>query len=66
MASPQDSPKPDLGSLRIQEDQRGKSATRKRAVYASIPVIIFGAIVGGLLPAIRASNTSVATALREL
>jgi hypothetical protein len=66
MASPQDSPKPDLGSLRIQEDQRGKSAMRKRAVYASIPVIVFGGMVGGLLPAIRASNTSVATALREL
>jgi hypothetical protein len=39
---------------------------RKRAVYASIPVIVFGGMVGGLLPAIRASNTSVATALREL
>jgi RND family efflux transporter MFP subunit len=46
MASPQDSPKPDLGSLRIREDQRGKSATRKRVVYASIPVIVFGVIVG--------------------
>src|SRR5579864_3619410 len=46
MASPLDSPKPDLGSLRIPEEQRGKSVTRKRIVYASIPVILFGAIVG--------------------
>jgi RND family efflux transporter MFP subunit len=46
MASPLDSPKPDLGSLRIREEQRSKSVTRKRVVYASIPVILFGAIVG--------------------
>ncbi len=45
MANPQDSQKPDLGSLRIREDQRAKSATRKRIVYATIPVILFGAIV---------------------
>ena len=49
MASPLDSPKPDLGSLRIREDQRGKSATRKRVVYASIPVILFGVIVGACI-----------------
>ncbi len=47
MAISQDSPKPDLGSLRIHDDQRGKSGTRKRIVYAAIPVILFGAIVGG-------------------
>jgi HlyD family secretion protein len=46
MASPLDSPKPDLGSLRIREDQRGKSVTRKRVFYAFIPVIVFGLIVG--------------------
>src|SRR5579863_3744016 len=46
MASPLESPKPDLGSLRIRDDQRGKSAMRKRAVYAIIPVLVFGAIVG--------------------
>ncbi|HTA31051.1 MAG TPA: efflux RND transporter periplasmic adaptor subunit [Candidatus Cybelea sp.] len=45
MANPQDSQKPDLGSLRIRDDQRAKSATRKRIVYATIPVILFGAIV---------------------
>ena len=47
MAISQDSPKPDLGLLRIHDDQRGKSGTRKRIVYAAIPVILFGAIVGG-------------------
>jgi len=47
MANSQDSQKPDLGSLRIRDDQRGKSAARKRIVYAIIPVILLGAIVGG-------------------
>jgi RND family efflux transporter MFP subunit len=46
MASPLDSQKPDLGTLRIREDQRGKSVTRKRVFYALIPVIIFAVIVG--------------------
>jgi len=46
MANPQDSQKPDLGSLRIRDDQRAKSATRKRVIYATIPVILFAAIVG--------------------
>jgi RND family efflux transporter MFP subunit len=46
MASPLDSQKPDLGSLRIREDQRGKTVARKRVLYAIIPVIIFAAIVG--------------------
>ena len=40
-----ESSKPDLGSLRIHEGQRSKSAMGKRVFYASIPVIIFGAIV---------------------
>src|SRR5690349_7148541 len=42
---PVDSTKPDLGSLRIHDGQRAKSGMAKRIVYASIPVIIFGAIV---------------------
>src|SRR5258708_4529257 len=46
MASPLDSQKPDLGTLRIREDQRGKSVTRKRVFYAIIPVIVFAVIVG--------------------
>ena len=46
MASQLESPKRDLGSLRIPEGQRGKSAARKKVLYASIPVIIFLAIVG--------------------
>ena len=47
MASQLETPKPDLGSLRIRDDQRAKSATRKRIFYASIPVILLGVIVGG-------------------
>jgi RND family efflux transporter MFP subunit len=46
MASQLESQKPDLGSLRIRKDQRSKSATRKRILFASIPVILFGVIVG--------------------
>jgi RND family efflux transporter MFP subunit len=42
---PVDSSKPDLGSLRIHEGQRSKSGIGKRVFYASIPVIIFAAIV---------------------
>src|SRR5438094_3221750 len=42
---PVDSSKPDLGSLRIHDGQRAKSGMGKRVVYASIPVLIFGAIV---------------------
>src|SRR5262249_32342431 len=42
---PVDSSKPDLGSLRIHEGQRSKSGIGKKVVYASIPVVIFGAIV---------------------
>jgi RND family efflux transporter MFP subunit len=45
MASQLESPKPDLSTLRIREEQRGKSVARKRLLYASIPVILFGAIV---------------------
>src|SRR5207245_10060796 len=45
MATPLDSPRPDLGSLRIQDGQRSKSGMGKRLVYASIPVLIFAAIV---------------------
>jgi RND family efflux transporter MFP subunit len=42
---PGESSKPDLGSLRIHEAQRSKSGMGRRVFYASIPVIIFGAIV---------------------
>jgi HlyD family secretion protein len=45
MATPLDSPRPDLGSLRIQDGQRNKSGIGKRVVYASIPVLIFAGIV---------------------
>ena len=40
-----DSPKPDLGSLRIHDGQRSKSGMGKRVLYAAIPVVIFAAIV---------------------
>lgn len=42
---PGESSKPDLGSLRIHEGQRSKSGMGRRIFYASVPVIIFGAIV---------------------
>jgi len=42
---PVDSSKPDLGSLRIHDGQRSKSGTGKRVIYASLPVVIFAAIV---------------------
>jgi RND family efflux transporter MFP subunit len=42
---PADSSKPDLGSLRIHDGQRAKSGVGRRVLYASIPVVIFGAIV---------------------
>jgi len=45
LAMPADSSKPDLGSLRIHDGQRAKSGMGRRVMYASIPVIIFGAIV---------------------
>ena len=45
LVMPADSSKPDLGSLRIHDGQRAKSGMGKRVMYASIPVIIFGAIV---------------------
>jgi hypothetical protein len=42
---PGESSKPDLGYLRIHEGQRSKSGMGRRIFYASVPVIIFGAIV---------------------
>ena len=45
MVTPLDSPRPDLGSLRIHDGQRSKSGLGKRVVYASIPVLIFAGIV---------------------
>ena len=46
MASQLETPKHDLGSLRIREDQRGKSGARKKIIYAAIPVILLAVIVG--------------------
>jgi RND family efflux transporter MFP subunit len=45
MATPSDTPRPDLGSLRIQENQRSKSGMGKRVIYAAIPVFVFAVIV---------------------
>ena len=45
LVMPADSPKPDLGSLRIHDRQRSKSGMGKRVFYAAIPVLIFAAIV---------------------
>jgi RND family efflux transporter MFP subunit len=45
LVMPADSPKPDLGSLRIHDGQRAKSGLGRRVLYASIPVLVFGAIV---------------------
>jgi RND family efflux transporter MFP subunit len=39
------SPRPDLGSLRIGDGQRKSSGTGKRVIYAAIPVLIFAGIV---------------------
>jgi RND family efflux transporter MFP subunit len=43
--TPVDSPRPDLGSLRIRDGQRSKSGLGRRIVYAAIPVLIFAGIV---------------------
>jgi RND family efflux transporter MFP subunit len=45
VASTLNTPKPDLGSLRIHDGQRAKSGLGKRIVYAAIPVVIFAGIV---------------------
>ncbi|HYL82898.1 MAG TPA: efflux RND transporter periplasmic adaptor subunit [Candidatus Angelobacter sp.] len=45
MATPADSPRPDLGSLRIREDHRASGGMGRRVLYAAIPVIIFAGIV---------------------
>ncbi|HET7149985.1 MAG TPA: efflux RND transporter periplasmic adaptor subunit [Candidatus Acidoferrum sp.] len=45
MGTPQDTPRPDLGSLRIHDGQRAKSGMGRRIVYAAIPVLIFAGIV---------------------
>jgi len=45
LVMPADSPKPDLGSLRIHDRQRSKSGMGKRVFYAAMPVLIFAAIV---------------------
>jgi len=41
----ENSPKHDLGSLRIREGQRSQSSLGKRVAYAAIPVVIFAGIV---------------------
>ena len=45
MATPLNSPKHDLGSLRIGDGQRAKSGMGRRLVYAGIPIAIFAGIV---------------------
>jgi RND family efflux transporter MFP subunit len=45
MATPLNSVKPDLGSLRIHDGQRAKSGLGRRVMYAAIPVLIFAGIV---------------------
>jgi RND family efflux transporter MFP subunit len=45
MATPQDLPRPDLGSLRIHDGQRAKSGLGRRVVFAGIPVVLFAGIV---------------------
>jgi HlyD family secretion protein len=45
VVTPMDSPKPDLGSLRIQENQRNKRGMGRRVIYASIPVVLLIGIV---------------------
>jgi RND family efflux transporter MFP subunit len=45
MATPLNSAKPDLGSLRIHDGQRAKTGMCRRIVYAAIPVLIFAGIV---------------------
>ena len=47
MATPANSPRHDLGSLRIGEGQRKGSGMGKRVLYAAIPVLIFAGIVAG-------------------
>jgi RND family efflux transporter MFP subunit len=45
MATPLNSAKPDLGSLRIHDGQRAKTGLGRRVMYAAIPVLIFAGIV---------------------
>src|ERR1700686_2254668 len=45
MATPMNSPRPGLGSLRIGEGQRKSSGMRRRIMYAAVPVLIFAGIV---------------------
>src|SRR3977135_3758012 len=45
MATPANSPRHDLGSLRIGEGQRKGSGMGKRVLYAAIPVLIFAGIM---------------------
>jgi RND family efflux transporter MFP subunit len=47
MATPLNSPRPDLAALRIGDGQRSKTGMGKRILYAAIPVLLFAAIVVG-------------------
>jgi len=49
MATPLNSVKPDLGSLRIQDAQRSQSKLGRRVLFAAIPVLIFAGIVAAAL-----------------
>jgi RND family efflux transporter MFP subunit len=65
MATAANSPRHDLGSLRIGEGQRKGSGMGKRVIYAAIPVLIFAGIVAGAY-ALRSQKpvVEVATAAR--
>jgi RND family efflux transporter MFP subunit len=43
--TPLDTPRPDLGSLRIRDGQRSTRGLGRRVVYGAIPVVIFAGIV---------------------
>jgi RND family efflux transporter MFP subunit len=45
MATPLNSARPDLGSLRIGDGQRKSTGMGRRVIYAAIPVLIFAGIV---------------------
>lgn len=45
MVAQLNSTRPDLGSLRIDEEQRAKSSVGRRIIYAAIPVFLFAVIV---------------------
>jgi RND family efflux transporter MFP subunit len=65
MATPPNSARPDLGSLRIGDGQRKSSGMGKRIIYAAIPVLIFAGIVAaGYSFRSQRAVVEVATALK--